>query len=706
MPFNTSGVFQRLFNWANDRDNGIAILAGRMDQEMDGIVQALNDILQGNAGFLAPVKTVNGTAANPSFSFSESTGTGFYRKSDGSVGLSVDGTEVGSFPASFFTEIANHHNATDNPHSVTATQVGALPSTSYTANDILTKLLTVDGADSGLDADTLDGSHKSDFVQATSYTAANILAKLLTVDGANSGLDADTLDGSYKSDFVQVTRKIETDDGLTGGDDLDEDVTIGVDYASQTEAEEATDNTKLLTPLRAKQMLQANSTTVKSLPDTGFMYGAYHSGGVVMSDETLRVWGDCSYAQLGQGSGYLYNRSSPIVPAFPKTTETVTKWLRTGHENVCLMSDGSVYVWGRNGYGCLGVGNTAIVYTPTKVTALDGVTIVDISIGQTVFTAMFHVMFLADDGTVYASGWNYYGQLGLGNTTSISTPTALTKNNWASILCVGGDYGRTFGIDTSGGLWAWGCNNKGALGVGDTLNKSSPTQVTLPTSCVEVSGCGDDSSSASGHQHYGHTLARLSDGRVYSWGHNVFGQLGLGHTIDKNSPQQIAALRKDNTQVIAWGGVYGSSLVRKTDDTIRTFGCNNYGQLGIGSTTSNNSPQNPGISGHGGIKQIMPIGGNNYSSLIVLFNDGTIMGTGYNGKGRLGVGDNASRSSFAEVPIMKHKPVALCAVGQSSETGLGILTDNGTYFQTGIAGEAQLPEDDNDATSIPYLVQF
>jgi hypothetical protein len=106
MPFDAYGVFQRLFNWRDGRDDGIEIRADRMDQEMDGIVQGLNDILQGNAGFKAPIKTVDGTAASPAFSFSEHAATGFYCKSDGNVGLSVDGTKVGRFSASFFMGIS------------------------------------------------------------------------------------------------------------------------------------------------------------------------------------------------------------------------------------------------------------------------------------------------------------------------------------------------------------------------------------------------------------------------------------------------------------------------------------------------------------------------------------------------------------------------------------------------------------------------
>lgn len=102
MPFNASGVFQRLFNWGDDRDDGIKIRADRMDQEMDGIVQALNDVLQGNANFKAPIKTISGTPTQPAFSFADHTGTGFYRKSDGDIGLSIDGVEVGALSASFF----------------------------------------------------------------------------------------------------------------------------------------------------------------------------------------------------------------------------------------------------------------------------------------------------------------------------------------------------------------------------------------------------------------------------------------------------------------------------------------------------------------------------------------------------------------------------------------------------------------------------
>ncbi|MBT8152757.1 hypothetical protein KMP13_02360 [Epibacterium ulvae] len=94
MPFNASGVFQRLFNWRTDRDNNVNIRADRMDQEFDGIAAAINDILSGSVGFRAPVRGVFGTEALPAYSFTDDPDTGFYRKSENAVAFAVGGQDV------------------------------------------------------------------------------------------------------------------------------------------------------------------------------------------------------------------------------------------------------------------------------------------------------------------------------------------------------------------------------------------------------------------------------------------------------------------------------------------------------------------------------------------------------------------------------------------------------------------------------------
>lgn len=94
MPFNASGVFQRLFSWREDRDAGTKILADRMDQETDGIAAAINDIVQGRAGFSGPILGTFGTSGSPAFSFLDDDDTGFYRSGANRLAASVGDTKV------------------------------------------------------------------------------------------------------------------------------------------------------------------------------------------------------------------------------------------------------------------------------------------------------------------------------------------------------------------------------------------------------------------------------------------------------------------------------------------------------------------------------------------------------------------------------------------------------------------------------------
>lgn len=104
--------------------------------------------------------------------------------------------------------------------TITDRRVAAAPlnAATYTAADILTKIKTVDGSGSGLDADVLDGHDTSFFVAASAYTAADVLSKLLTVDGSGSGVDADLLDGHNSSFFQAASATLNADSGLITSD--------------------------------------------------------------------------------------------------------------------------------------------------------------------------------------------------------------------------------------------------------------------------------------------------------------------------------------------------------------------------------------------------------------------------------------------------------------------------------------------------------
>lgn len=446
----------------------------------------------------------------------------------------------------------------------------------------------------------------------------------------------------------------------------------------------------------------STNSTVLKLPETKQSAGQYRSGGVIMANNKLKVWGAGNSRQLGQGA-LDTARSFPMNVQFPSTGLTVDKWYRSGYSNWCIMSNGDVYAWGYNGYGQLGTGNNTNVSIPTKIQALDGIPIVEISVGADEDLARQHVFFRTSNGTVYGAGLNNTGQLGLNDTTNRNTPTALAKTDFEKIYAVGGDVGSSYGIDSNGDLWSWGWNGNGHLGLGNVTQKISPTQVTALSGVIKIASQCDRQNLNSGG--YGcHTLALMDDGRVFSFGFNAYGQLGIGSNTQQTSPIEVTALGNDNADIFVNGGYYGFSCVLKNDATIRTFGYNAYGQLGNGGTVHQNTPIIP--AGISNVTKVLMAGNAKYYSIYVLDANGIVKGCGYNGTGNLGTGNNLQSNTFKEVLMNDNVVTDICVVGYYNEYGLGMLTDSGLYFQTGYAGTSQLPEDDDEGTYVPYYVQF
>lgn len=97
MTWQGNGLYARLYDWTDDNDNGINIEPDRMDAEFDGIVAAINDIIQGNRYWTGVIKAANGTAAAPSITFNSDGDTGFFRKSANVVAVAAGGNEVFTF---------------------------------------------------------------------------------------------------------------------------------------------------------------------------------------------------------------------------------------------------------------------------------------------------------------------------------------------------------------------------------------------------------------------------------------------------------------------------------------------------------------------------------------------------------------------------------------------------------------------------------
>lgn len=385
-----------------------------------------------------------------------------------------------------------------------------------------------------------------------------------------------------------------------------------------------------------------------------------------------------------------------MQPAFPlNTTGNPIKWERQGSDNIVLMDNGEVWVWGRNASGELGVGNTSNVLVPTKVTALNGVNIVDIQLSKQYYNlGRYHTLFLADDGSLYACGYNATGQLGIGNTTNQSTPQLLSKSDWVRIYAMGDNVSYSAGIDTSGDLYTWGANGQGQLGIGSTTNQSTPQLVNAFGGVTVSKFSGAMEWNQSGTFEYGSSMCLLSTGAVYAWGHND-GQLGTGNTTQYTTPQHISGLGTDNQDILMGSSWTGVSYVIKDDQSIVASGYNGYGQLGDGTTTQKTTHQTIPNSLRSGrtITQLKALGSLAYTSTVILYDDGYIQACGYNDNGNYGIGtDLATNTSLQPVlGFMKQKPVQLCSVGRGSEACLGLLTEEGVYYQCGFGANYQLP---------------
>jgi alpha-tubulin suppressor-like RCC1 family protein len=184
----------------------------------------------------------------------------------------------------------------------------------------------------------------------------------------------------------------------------------------------------------------------------------------------------------------------------------------------------------------------------------------------------FHTLGIKTDGTLWAWGWNGYGQLGDGSTLQRNTPVQIgTESNW---IMISAGQNHSLGIKSDGTLWAWGRNDNGQLGDGTLVDNHTPIQIGTSSDWYQVEAGGM------------HNLALKSDGKLWAWGNNEGGQLGDGTTIDRPFPVQIG-LANNWSQV---SGGYLHSLGIKNDGTLWAWGYNPDGRLGDGTTTNRSVP--------------------------------------------------------------------------------------------------------------------
>lgn len=338
-----------------------------------------------------------------------------------------------------------------------------------------------------------------------------------------------------------------------------------------------------MTPIEITSSFPAGEEVAKVF--AGFMNGA-----AITKTNRIFVWGDNQFRQLGTADSFAKSVPTEITSIFPET-ETIIQ-LEYGRGHVAALTDsGRLFTWGNyNYYGQLGNGTLLEKLTPFEITSSFPVEdkITSISLGA------FHSGALTSSGKVFTWGYNSDGQLGQGITADrqswVTTPTEITSlynvEDPITQIELGGL--NSFAISTSGRVFAWGNNAESALGDGTTSDKNAPTEITAKfpsgTKIVHV-GASDDNGD------FPFAAAKSDDGRLFTWGSNVFGQNGNGNTIlRQTTPVDISSKFpvSELTESFELGGSF--NLAKTTNGNLYSWGYNNAGQLGLDDTTSRNLP--------------------------------------------------------------------------------------------------------------------
>jgi len=299
--------------------------------------------------------------------------------------------------------------------------------------------------------------------------------------------------------------------------------------------------------------------------------GSFHTV-AARADGTVWAWGWNAFGQLGDGT--TTDRRAPTQVAGLTGIVAVSAG---AYDSLALGADGAVWAWGWNGVGQLGDGTKTERHTPVRVVGLGLV--------KAISGGGFHSLALGHDGTVWAWGWNHFGQLGTGSIADTETrPVPVPGASPATSVAAGAIHSlsaRT--VDEAGVVFAWGSNAVGQLGDGTTLDRRAPVRTSASADQVWAGGydsfSGPYSISASGYNAWGQAGTASLDPVI-----TTPGRVG--------PPWPVATVGP---------GTYGTALL-DTDGSLWTWGWNGYGQLGDGTVAPHTRPSMvPGVVGAGAV---------------------------------------------------------------------------------------------------------
>ncbi len=408
--------------------------------------------------------------------------------------------------------------------------------------------------------------------------------------------------------------------------------------------------------------------------DVVSIWGGARGTIILKSDGTVWTWGANFFGKLGIGDINPVRTATPVEvdgTGNISNLNSVKAIMGCEMHNVALKSDGTVWCWGWNIFGQLGNGTTNDAYTPvqTGLGSVPPLTSVIKLGGRPYFT-------LAEksDGSIWAWGMNKYGQMGDGTVSPFVTVPVLVSNsspggainNALEVTC-----GYQFGaaLATNGTVWTWGSGSHGELGNGTTGSSYVPAQVPGLTNITAISAG------------WFQILALKSDGTVWAWGNNSYGELGDGTTSNRSNAVQV--LNVSNVVSISGGDDHSSALA--ADGTVWKWGQNDLGELGNGTTNATANPipaKIPADTFGNGFSNIVMVAARDYHNIAVKA-DGSVWMWGANDQGQCGNG--ATNATWLPTPVSGLTarvglPLNVAAAAQPGSVNLSWSSETGEYF--------------------------
>lgn len=346
--------------------------------------------------------------------------------------------------------------------------------------------------------------------------------------------------------------------------------------------------------------------------------GDYHSVRVVPADGAA-AWGFNGVGQVGDGT--TTQRNAPVSISTP--ANSTLAFVSAGDlHTVALDRNGVAWAWGQNINGQLGDGTTTDRWIPTQVTMPPNTTFHAISAGYR------HTIAIDQDGAAWAWGRNSDGQLGDGTTTQRTEPTLVAMPSGTRFTAVAAGEYHSVALDEAGNAWGWGYNGSGQLGDGSSTTQLTPVMANMPlnTTFTGIAAKSDQ------------VVAIDQNGNGWGWGENNFGQLGNATTVDSSTPSLMDMPPNTQFERITMGVFHAAAIDQ--NGNVWTWGRNVYGQLGNGTTADSYVPMPISMPPDTSFAAIAA----GYNHTLAMDTSQNTWGWGGNQSGQVGDGTTTNRS--------------------------------------------------------------